>query len=111
MSAKAVFTGVLLLFVFLTLAFPSFPPGQLLYSFFNAPQITSSIWVIPVANLFNGIINGFFWGIIAAAIYSLSMHFVHRESLPPLPIAPELPSPPPKPPAVDWQVDKSVLYL
>jgi predicted flap endonuclease-1-like 5' DNA nuclease len=106
MSAKAVFAGVLLLFVFLTLAFPGFPPGQLLYSLLNAPQITFSLWVIPVANLLNGIINGLFWGIITAAIYSLSMHLAHRKPLTPLPIAPELPSPPPKPPAIDWQVDK-----
>lgn len=106
MSATAIFAGAFLLLVVITFVIPGIPPGELLYEFLGIPQPTLFIWGISAATILNGITNGFFWGILAAAIYGLSRHVAKRKALPPMPVARDLPTPPPKPMPVDRRVDK-----
>jgi predicted flap endonuclease-1-like 5' DNA nuclease len=105
-SAVAIFAVAFLLLTGITYVIPSLPPGQLLYEFLKIPQATISIWGISIATLLNSITNGFFWGIVAAALYGLSRHVARRKPLPPMPVASKLATPPPKPMPVDWRVDR-----
>jgi predicted flap endonuclease-1-like 5' DNA nuclease len=106
MSAVAIFAAAFLLLVAITFVVPVLPPAQLLYEFLKIPQPTLFIWGISVATLFNGVTNGFFWGIVAAAVYGLSRHFTRRKPLPPMPVARDLPTTPPKPMPLDYRADR-----
>jgi predicted flap endonuclease-1-like 5' DNA nuclease len=105
MLAKAVFATAFLLPIGITLAFPSLPPAQLLIEFLKIPQTTLSIGGISIATLLNGITNGFIWLLIAATIYGLSL-YSKTDPLPPMPVAPDLPSPLPEPMPVDIRINK-----
>jgi predicted flap endonuclease-1-like 5' DNA nuclease len=104
MSAALIFAGAFILLIAITFIVPVLPPAQLLHDFLNIPQPTMSIWGVPLA-LLNGVINGLFWGIIAAAAYSLSRH-LRRKPLAPLPVTRDLNEPPPKPMPLDYRADK-----
>ena len=106
MSGVAVFAVAFLFPLGITIGFPAFPPGQILYELLAIPKTTSTIWGIPSINLVNGIINGFFWGIIAIAVYGLVHRASRGDALPPMPTAPHLPTPPPKPMRVDRHVTR-----
>lgn len=106
MSIVAIFAIAFLLLTGLTFVIPSLPPGQLLFESLKIPQTTLSIWGISVAVLLNSITNGLIWGIAAAAVYGLSRHVNRRKSLPPMPVAPELATSPPKPTPLDWRADR-----
>lgn len=105
MSAAKIFVGAFILFIVLTFVIPVFPPAQLLRDLLTIPQPTTSIWVISIGTLVDGVINGFFWGIIAAAVYGLFRH-LERKPLAPIPIARYTPQPPPKPMPLDYRADK-----
>lgn len=107
MLAKAVagFVAGFLLIVGVTFIVPSFPPAQLVSEYLEIPQTTLSLLGISVATLLNGIVNGLFWILISATIYSLALR-ARREPLPPMPVAPNLPSPIPEPVLVDTRVNK-----
>jgi predicted flap endonuclease-1-like 5' DNA nuclease len=105
MLAKAIFAVAFLLLMGVTLVFPSFPPAQLLSEYLKIPQTTLSIGGISVATLLNGITNAFFWIIIAATLYGLARH-TKSDTLPPMPVPPDLPTLPPEPMLVDMRVNK-----
>ena len=106
MSVSALpFAVVFLLLMGVTIFVPSFPPAQLLYQYLRFPQSTMSIWGISIANLLNGITNGFFWLLIAATVYGLTHFAKKRELLPPMPVAPHMPTPPLEPMLVDQRAN------
>lgn len=105
MLAKAVLVVAFLAFAGITLIVPSFPPAQLLYQYLGIPPTTLSISGFPLALLLNSITNGFFWLIVATPVYAIA-RYKERERLPPMPVAPHLPTPPPTPMPVDWRVSR-----
>jgi predicted flap endonuclease-1-like 5' DNA nuclease len=105
MLTKTIFAVAFLLLIGVTLAFPSFPPAQLLTDYLQIPQTTLSIWGISVATLLNGITNAVIWTVIAATIYGLALH-TKSEPLPPIPPPPHLSTPPPEAMLVDTRVNK-----
>lgn len=109
MSAASIFAGAFLLLVVITFVIPALPPAQLLYDFLNIPQTTLTIWGISVATLLISITNGFFWGIVATALYGL-FGYVTRKPLPPMPVAHDMPAPAPKPTPMplDYRADKYI---
>lgn len=106
MQAIAIFAVAFTLLVVITFVIPGLPPAELLFQFLKIPQPTLFIWGFSVATLLNGVINGFFWAIVALAVYGLSSLVAKRKALPPMPVAPELPTPPPKPMPVDMRVNR-----
>jgi predicted flap endonuclease-1-like 5' DNA nuclease len=95
-----------LLVVVVTLVVPFFPPAQFLDSFFGLPKNTASIWGIPVAVLFDGFMNGFFWIAIGAIIYGFFKFASKSEPLPPMLDAPQLRTPPPQATPVDERTNR-----
>ncbi len=106
MHAVAVFVGAFSILVVVTLAIPGLPPGELVFEVLGFPQVTGSLLGISVSTLLNGFVNGFLWGLVAAALYGLSRRGTGRKSLLPLPEAEKLPSPPPRAMPVDERVEK-----
>lgn len=106
MQAAAVFAGAFLILVAVTLIFPGLPPAQLFFEVLGFPQITGSFFGISVLTLLNGVVNGFLWGLVGAALYGLSRRGAERKTLPPMPVVVELPSAPPRPISVDERVEK-----
>jgi len=105
MSAAMIFAGAFILLIAITFILPVLPPAQLLHAFLNIPQPTTTILGVSLATLLNGVTNGLFWGIIAAATYSLSRH-IRRKPLAPMPVARDLAEPPPKPMPLDYRADR-----
>jgi len=89
-----------------TLVLPNFPPAKLLYEFLNIPPTTTLVAGFPLANVLNGVTNGFFWIIIGVALYGLACVLFGSEPLPPMPTPPQLASPPPEPVPVDKRTVK-----
>ena len=59
---------------------PTLPPGEKIYVFLGISEITSPITGIFGVVLVNGIINGFFWGIIISMIYGLGSRLSKRKT-------------------------------
>jgi predicted flap endonuclease-1-like 5' DNA nuclease len=100
-AARTMFAIIFVLYLGITLVVPSFPPAQLLCGYVGIPQTTSSIWGISIATLLNGIINGFFWTILAITTYGLAQRALHTrkpKSLPPIPARAGTPPGPAIPP-------------
>jgi hypothetical protein len=106
MHAVAVFAGVFLILVAVTLVIPGLPPGELFFDVLGVPQVAGSFLGISVLTLLYGFVNGFLWGLIAAVVYGLSRRGTGRKPLLPLPVPEELPSPPPRAMPVDERVEK-----
>jgi predicted flap endonuclease-1-like 5' DNA nuclease len=104
MNAVAVFAGAFLILAVVTLVIPGLPPGELIFEVFGFPQATGSFMGISVSTLLNGLVNGFLWGLFAAAVYGLSRR--GRKPLLPLPEPEELPSPPLRAMPVDERVGR-----
>jgi predicted flap endonuclease-1-like 5' DNA nuclease len=96
-GAAVVFTIAFLIPLGVTLGFPAFPPGEILYNLLGSPEIALSIGGISGSTIINGIINGLFWGAIAVGIYLLAHRASEPETLPPMPAPPHIPSPVPAP--------------
>jgi predicted flap endonuclease-1-like 5' DNA nuclease len=105
MHADAMFAGVFVVLVVVTLVIPSLPPGGLLLEFLGFPQAISSSLGILLATILKGVVNGLLWGLAALAVFWLSGLGTRRKPLPPMPVA-ELRSTPPRPIAVDERVEK-----
>jgi predicted flap endonuclease-1-like 5' DNA nuclease len=105
MHAVAVFAGAFLVLVAVTLAIPGLPPGEMVFEVLGFQQMTGSFLGISFSTLLNGFVNGFLWGLVAAAVYALSRRG-SRKPLLPLPEPEELPSPPPRAMPVDERVEK-----
>ena len=101
MQAAAVFTIAFLVLLGVTLLVPSFPPAQILLEYLKIQQAPFSILGLSAASILNGILNGFFWVLIGAAIYGAASYAKRRNPLPPMPEAPVLSTPPPEPVLVD----------
>lgn len=106
MSATKGFAAGFLLLVGVTLLIPSFPPARLLCESLKIQPPTLSVWGMPVAMVLNGFINGFFWVLIAAAVYGVACYIRGSRSLAPMPVAPILETPPPEPMVVDDRVNR-----
>lgn len=106
MKAAEVFAVAFLVLAGVTLLLPGFPPAQLLLEYLNIPQMTWSVFGVPAASLLNGILNGFLWAIVAAAVYVVARYTGDREPLPPMPKSPHLSTPPPEPMLVDPRTDR-----
>ena len=104
MNALSVFAGAFLILAAITLVIPGLPPGELIFEVVGFPQATGSFIGISVSTLLNGLVNGFLWGLFAAAVYGFSRR--GREPLLPLPEPEELPSPPLKAMPVDERVER-----
>jgi predicted flap endonuclease-1-like 5' DNA nuclease len=96
-GAAVVFTIAFLIPLGVTLGFPAFPPGEILYNFLGAPEIIMAIGGISGSTIISGIINGLFWGAIILWIYFLTRRASEPETLPPMPAPPHIPSPVPEP--------------
>lgn len=97
MQTAALFASVFLIFVALTVVIPGLPPGELFFDALGFPQATGSLLGISVSTLLNGAVNGFIYGLVAAAAYGLASRGNKRKPLPQIPRAYEIPSPKPKP--------------
>lgn len=106
MHAVAVFAGAFLILVVVTLAIPNLPPGEFFFEVLGFPQVIGSFFGISISTLLIGVVNGFLWGLVAAAVYALSRRGTGRKELPPMPVADKLPSAPPRPIPVDERVEK-----
>jgi predicted flap endonuclease-1-like 5' DNA nuclease len=106
MHAVVVFASAFLILVTITLVIPGLPPGELVFEGLAFPQITGFFLGISVSTLLSGFVNGFLWGLVAAAVYALSRRETGRKPLLRLPEAEELPSPPPRAMPVDERVEK-----
>jgi predicted flap endonuclease-1-like 5' DNA nuclease len=106
MSAVAVFTLAFFILLGVTLLVPSFPPAQMLLEYLNIQRTTFSIYGLSAASLLNGILNGFFWVLLGAAIYGAFSYTQTREPLPPMPEPPQLSTPLPEPTPVDERTSK-----
>ena len=106
MHAVAVFAGVFLILLVVTVAIPGLPPGELIFEVLGFPQATGSFLGISISTLLNGLVNGLLWGLVAAAMYGLSRLGTGRKPLLPLPVPEEPPSSPPKAMPVDERVTK-----
>jgi predicted flap endonuclease-1-like 5' DNA nuclease len=96
-GAAVVFTIAFIIPLGVTLGFPAFPPGEIIYNFLGAPEITMAIGGISGSTIINGIINGLFWGAIIVGLYFLTRRASEPETLPPMPTPPHIPSPVPAP--------------
>ena len=96
-GAAVVFTIAFIIPLGVTLGFPAFPPGEIIYNFLGAPEIFMSIGGISGSTIINGIINGLFWGAIIVGLYLLIRRASEPETLPPMPTPPHIPSPVPAP--------------
>jgi predicted flap endonuclease-1-like 5' DNA nuclease len=105
MSAAAVFGIAFFILLGITLLVPGFPPAQMVLEYLNIQQTTFSIVGLSAASLLNGVLNGFFWVLIGAAIYGTACFAQSHRPLPPMPEAPNLPAPPPEPVVVDSRVN------
>jgi predicted flap endonuclease-1-like 5' DNA nuclease len=101
MQAAVVFTIAFLVLLGVTLLVPSFPPAQILLEYLKIQQYPFYILGLSAASILNGILNGFFWVLIGAAIYGAASYAKRRNPLPPMPEAPVLSTPPPEPVLVD----------
>ena len=106
MKADAMFAGVFLVLVVVTLVIPGLPPGGFFLEFLGFPQVTGSMLGIFLATMLNGVVNGLLWGLVAVAVFCLSRRGTTRGPLPPMRVAEELPSTPPRPIVVDDRVEK-----
>lgn len=97
MQTAALFASIFLIFVALTMVIPGLPPGELFFETLGLPQATGSLLGISFSTLLNGAINGFIYGLVAAAAYSLASRGTKRKPLPQIPKAYEIPSTPPRP--------------
>ena len=86
MSGIVVFAIAFLCLCGVTLWVPSIPPGDFIFGFLRIPELTFSIFGISGVVLVNGIINGFFWGIIVLMIYALGRRSSKREAIPTMPV-------------------------
>lgn len=91
-GAIVVFAVVFLVLFGVNLGVPALPPGNIIIDLLGIPEIT-----LAGFTLINGIINGLFWGVIAAVIYSLIRRGSKPEPLSPMPAPPHLPTPVPAP--------------
>ncbi len=80
MLSIAVFVVSFLCLFGFTVMVPTLPPGEILYVFLGISEITSPISGISGVVFVNGIINGFFWGIIILMIYGLLTHLSARKA-------------------------------
>jgi predicted flap endonuclease-1-like 5' DNA nuclease len=102
-------TALVTIFAFavaVTLIVPSLPPAQLLYDLVRMQTTTLVVWGLPLANLINGVTNGFFWLAIGAAVFGVYCIFRESPQLPPMPKPHQLVSPPPANPIVDSRTNK-----
>ena len=97
MKAAALFASVFLIFVALTIVIPGLPPGELVFEAFGFPQVTGSFLNISASILLNGAVNGFIYGLVAAAAFGLASRGTKRKPLPQVPRGYELSSSPPRP--------------
>ncbi len=95
-GAIVIFAVVFLVLFGVTLGFPALPPGNIIADLLGNTETVLPIVEIPVVTLINGIINGLFWGAIAAVIYSLIHRGSEPEPLSPMPAPPRLPTPIPE---------------
>jgi predicted flap endonuclease-1-like 5' DNA nuclease len=106
MRAAAVFAIAFFVLIGATLLVPSFPPAQMLLEYLNIQQTSFSILGLSAAYLLNGVLNGFFWVLVGAAIYGAASYAKRRNPLPPMPEAPVLSTPPPEPMLVDPRTNR-----
>ena len=106
MSATAAFAIGFLLVLGASLLLPSLPPAQLLFETLEIQPTTLSVAGISIAMILNGLINGFFWVVIAASVYGLGLYVRGRKPLESMPVAPKLETPPPEPVVVDERVNR-----
>jgi hypothetical protein len=67
-----VFLVVFLLFVVITLAYPTLPPGPAIYNMLNVPTTDYPVLGIPATTLVIAIFNGVVYGVIAWIIFSIA---------------------------------------
>jgi predicted flap endonuclease-1-like 5' DNA nuclease len=101
MNAVAVFAGAFLILAVVTLVIPVLPPGEFVLEVVGFPQLAGSFLGISVSTILNGFVNGFLWGLVAAAVYALSRRGAGRKPLVSLPEPEEFPSAPPRAVLVD----------
>lgn len=106
MRAAAVFAIAFFVLMGATILVPFFPPAQMLLEYLNIQQTPFSIFGLSAASLLNGVLNGFFWVLVGAAIYGAASYAKRRNPLPPMPEAPILSTPPPEPMLVDPRTNK-----
>jgi predicted flap endonuclease-1-like 5' DNA nuclease len=106
MRAAAVFAIAFFVLMGATILVPFFPPAQMLLEYLNIQQTPFSILGLSAASLLNGVLNGFFWVLVGAAIYGAASYAKRRNPLPPMPEAPILSTPPPEPMLVDPRTNK-----
>jgi hypothetical protein len=104
--AKTAFAIIFGLFTLITLFISGFPPAQLLREYLNIPQSTYSLWGIPLTNVLDGVANGLFWVLVGEIIYGLARYGRKAKPLLPLPVPPQLATPPLVNPVVDTRISR-----
>jgi hypothetical protein len=81
MKGALVFLAAFLLFIFVTMAYPSLPPATQIYNALNLPaEIPYSVaGVIGATLLILSVFNGVVYGVIIWLIYSLAAKAMKRE--------------------------------
>lgn len=72
MRGAIVFLVVFLLFIVITLAYPTLPPGPQIYSMLNIATSDYPVLGIPITTLAIAIFNGVVYGVIAWIIYTIA---------------------------------------
>ncbi len=86
MKGAIVFLVFFAVFLLLTIGYPTFPPGSMIYDAFfpgtRDPLAGYTIAGIDAVTLISGIFNGVIYGVIAWLVYSLIAYLFKREKQP-----------------------------
>lgn len=79
MIGAVIFVIFFLLFLAITLGFPTLPPGSMIHELLGIPITTYPVLGIPAWLLIDAIVNGVFYGFVIWLIYSLAKIVTQEE--------------------------------
>ena len=82
MRGAIIFITVFLIFLVITLIYPTLPPGEMLYNLLNVPETDYPVLGIPATTLVIAVFNGVVYGFIAWLIFTLTNKIRRKEKKP-----------------------------
>lgn len=77
-AGALVFLLFFVIFLFVTIAYPSLPPGGMIYDALNVPETDYPVFGIAVTTLVISVFNGVIYGIIAWIIFTIIDYLMKR---------------------------------